>query len=375
MGLDGVLNRVHLRIFNEEHSTANAATEADSEGLTTNVKSPSGNLAGYALADYRLGRTTLSGGLRDDYVRIPFQNLLNVEDRTTNSYSHLNPRFGASVDLGRGALAYASVGESFRAPAILELSCADPTAACPLPFALGDDPPLSPVVARTYEAGARWIGGSMLLSASLYRTDMHDEIFFVTSEHAALSGYFRNLDRTRREGAEIAASGAAIDGRLEWFANYAYTRATFQSPAQLFSVRSEDDFRASPFAGQNDVMPGDRLPLVPAHQAKAGASFHGGRTSLGLDARYVGPQWLRGDEANETRPLGGFAIFDVRGSVDVRNWEIGATINNLFDMRRASFGTFNENRLTGDLERFFTPISPRTVSVSLRRALGAQEAR
>ena len=47
----------------------------------------------------------------------------------------------------------------------MELACADETAACPLPFALGDDPPLDAVVGTTYEVGGQWTlaGGRVLL--------------------------------------------------------------------------------------------------------------------------------------------------------------------------------------------------------------------
>jgi len=51
------------------------------------------------------------------------------------------------------------------------------------------------------------------------------------------------------------------------------------------------------------VNTGDRLPLVPDHQVKIGGllSLPAG-VQFGLDARYIGAQWLRGDEANENPP-------------------------------------------------------------------------
>ena len=33
-------------------------------------------------------------------------------------------------------------------------------------------------------------------------------------------------------------------------------------------------------------------------------------------------------------------------------------MNNVFDSHAAVFGTFNENRRTGELERFLTPTGP-----------------
>ena len=382
LGLDGSVNRVRARIYAEPlPGAADDEDEGDAGpvGLTTDVRSPSMDLAGYALADYRVARVTISGGGRYDFVRVPFRNRIRTTDDTRDDYRHFSPRLGASVALAPGASVYASVGRSFRAPAILELGCADPEAACPLPFALGDDPPLDPVRATTFELGGQWAPawarGALVATASAYRTNVRDEIFFVASEQALFSGYFTNLDRTRREGVEASLAGTAPDTRLTWYANYAWTRATFQSAAELFSVRSDDDFAGSALAGDNDVAPGSRLPLVPDHQVKAGGLVRlGAGVSLGVDARYTGRQWLRGDEANQTTRLAGYALTNARLGYARPGWEVMAIVTNVFDTRRASFGTFNENRQSGALERFLTPLNGRAVKLTLRRALGRSPA-
>src|SRR5207302_1397172 len=73
-----------------------------------------------------------------------------------NIFRRLSPRAGVTWTDGAGAHElFASVSRGFRAPAVVELGCADPQAACPLPFALGPDPALKPVVATTYELGWR----------------------------------------------------------------------------------------------------------------------------------------------------------------------------------------------------------------------------
>jgi outer membrane receptor protein involved in Fe transport len=371
-GVDAAVNRVTVRIFNEASDGAPGDEEPDAaSGLTTHVRSPSLDLASYAIADWRFGRVTVSAAGRYDFVRVPFENRIVSADRTTNDYRHFSPRAGVSVDVASGLTAYASVGRSFRAPAILELGCADPDAACPLPFALGEDPPLQPVRATTYEAGGRWTAGRATLSASAYRTNVRDEIVFVASPRALLSGYFTNLPKTRREGVEVAAQTSLWNDRLSAYANYAWTHATFRTPAQLFSIRSDDEFESSALAGANDVEAGDALPLVPAHQAKAGAVAHlGGGVTLGANARYIGRQWLRGDEANETSPLSPYTAADVRASYAVRGWEVTTIITNLFDSHSATFGTFNENRQTGALERFLTPLNARTLKITLTRRFG-----
>ena len=156
--------------------------------LTTDVKSPSWDVAGYALADSPHRSGDVLGGFRYDYIRIPFEDQLDPSADTTSSFNRLSPRGGVSLDLGRGFSTYGSIGQSFRAPAVLELACADPTAACPLPFALGDDPPLDPVVGTTYELGGGYLGTKASITASVYRTDVRDDISFIQSSTAVFEG-------------------------------------------------------------------------------------------------------------------------------------------------------------------------------------------
>jgi outer membrane receptor protein involved in Fe transport len=275
-----------------------------------------------------------------------------------------------SVEVAPGASVYGSLGRSFRAPAVLELACADSLAACPLPFALGDDPPLDPVVATTWELGGNWVVGSTILSASLYRTDVRNDIGFIQSSNAIFRGYFTNIGDTRREGVELAAQLFPSD-RLSLYANYAWTHGTYRTPADIFSIRADTLYSTSPLAGNNAVAVGDHIPLVPAHQVKAGGLFKVNRwLGAGLDLRYIGRQWLRGDEANQTVPLDGYFTANVRAGISAGPWEVNTVVTNLFDSHAPIFGTFNQNRRTGGLERFLTPMNARAVKVVVSRSFG-----
>jgi iron complex outermembrane recepter protein len=363
-GVDASANRVHIQLYTEDPVSAADRT------LTTDVKSPSWDVAGYVLGDYGLGRVTLSGGFRYDYIRVPFENQLDPAADTTNSFSRLSPRGGVSVELGPGASAYASVGQSFRAPAILELACADETAACPLPFALGDDPPLDPVVSTTLETGVQLVRGPAIITASVYRTAVRDDISFIQSENAVFEGFFANIGATRREGVELGVQVLPSE-EVSLYANYAFTRATYRDAAEIFSIRTEDAFVGAPLSVENAVAPGDRMPLVPEHQVKAGGLVRLQEgVDLGLDLRYTGRQWLRGDEANETPPLGGYFSAGVRAGITRGDWELSTIVTNVFNSHEAIFGTFNENRRTGALERFLTPLGARTVKLVLSRSFG-----
>jgi iron complex outermembrane receptor protein len=365
-GADGSVNRVHIQLLEE------SPVDPSSSTLNTDVRSPSYDLAGYALADLQLGKATFSGGFRFDYIHIPFRDQLDPTADTTSTFSRLSPRGGISLDLGQGASAYTSVGQSFRAPAILELACADETAACPLPFALGDDPPLDPVVATTFEVGTQVVRGPVILNASLYRTNVRDDIFFIQSETAVFEGFFANIGQTRREGAELGLQVVPAE-RLSFYANYAFTRATFRNPADIFSIRADGAFATSPLAGPNAVAEGDQIPLVPDHEVKAGGllTLPVG-LQVGLDTRYIGKQWFRGDEANETQPLDGYFLANARVGFSRDRWEISAVVSNVFNSQHAIFGTFNENRQTGGLERFLTPANARSFKLIVRRSFGGQ---
>lgn len=367
MGLGGSVNRADVQIFQERLDP----------GLTTDIASPIGKFDAYALGDLVTGRVTWSLGARYDLVRVPFRNRIDATRDTTSTYHRLSPRGGVSIALGRATTVYASAGQSFRAPALIELACADPEEPCPLPFALGDDPPLDPVVATTYEAGVRLLRAEHELSLSAYQTDVRDDIFLFPYDDASapsgstIDGFFANIAKTRRMGVEV--SGRASVGRAAVFGTYAHTRATFEvDDIEIFSIRQEV---ADPGEEINEVEAGDRLPLVPEHTASFGASFDLVRgLGLGIETRYTGERWLRGDEANEESPLTDSWVTDVRAVLRVARWEVLAVVRNVFDAEYPTFGTFNINQSTDTLERFLTPGAPRTLQVVLRRQFGGQRA-
>ncbi len=370
LGADAARTWTYVRIFNLENDgtlptdqLANAPAT-----ITTDVQSLGGDAAGYGLVDLKLGRVTLSGGARYDYVGIPFQDNVDRANDTTSSFRRLNPRAGASVDVGHGFSVYGSWGESFRAPNLIELTCADPTAACPLPNALGADPPLDPVIAKTVEAGARLVTSYFILDGSAYRTTVDNDIYFIAS--SLIGGYFANVGQTRREGIELSGQ-AFLPGGHTLYANYAYTRGTFEETLQIFSARADAD-PSSPLFGDNVVQPGDHLPSTPANVVRAGGTFKlpAGFTA-GLDFRYTGPQWLRGDEANQTSQLPGYSITSARVGREWSGWSILGIVTNVFDTDRAVFGTFNRNETTDQVERFLTPAQARQLKVVVRRSFGA----
>jgi hypothetical protein len=75
--------------------------------------------------------------------------------------------------------------------------------------------------------------------------------------------------------------------------------------------------------------------------------------------------------ANETRPLDPYTVTNARASVSRGGWELTLVATNVLDSHGATFGTFNENRRTDEMERFLTPLTARTLELVVRHGFGA----
>ncbi|HEX9488470.1 MAG TPA: TonB-dependent receptor [Gemmatimonadales bacterium] len=359
-GADADYEHVAVRIFAVPGGGA-------PDSLTESVRTNQVNAGAFGGVNLEVvPRLTATAAARYDWIRVPFEDLLDATQSGVHIFRRLSPRAGLTWSGGGGHEVFSSVSRGFRAPAVVELACADPQAACPLPFALGPDPALKPVVATTYELGWHLRGptGGIDVSADVYRTDVRDDIFFIAS--TVTGGYFQNIGATRRSGVELAIQWRGPAG-LRAYANYGYTRATFETTATLATTRDT--------AGET-VTPGDRLPMVPDHRVNAGLAvpiLRSQRTQTGvslmagLDARYVGRQWLRGDEENATRRLSDYTVADLSLTLTWGDFELRGAVRNLFDRRVYTFGTFAENPTAPGtpVQRWLTPGPPRHVQVSL----------
>src|SRR6266436_3424703 len=242
----------------------------------------------------------------------------------------------------------------------LELTCAGPGAVCPgLQAGVAPDPPLKSVVARTYEIGAYTRPLSWLdLDASLFRTDVSDDIFSV-SPTGTVGVFFQNVGATRREGVEFGAK-ARWDKYLAAYLNYAFTRATFQDQVEL----------ATPLPpGTERVPAGSRFAMVPKHRLNLGLSWHPWPwATISFGITYVSSQFFRGDEANTQRPLPAYWVMNGGVSSRWRGLEVFASVNNLLNNKYENFGTFapDARRDGSPVVRFVTPAPPVNVVGGLR---------
>jgi iron complex outermembrane receptor protein len=256
-----------------------------------------------------------------------------------NEFTHASPQAGLTYKLGGGVTAYGGYSQSNRAPTPLELDCADRNKPCLLENSLVSDPPLKQVVADNYEAGLRGTEdtgyGQVNWTVSYYRTESSDDIIALASVIQG-RGYYTNVPETLRQGVELGANYHW--GSLTAYANYSYIDATYQFTGDLSSANNP---RANN-AGNILVHPGDRIPGIPNHQVKIGADYQvTSAWSIGGDVEYYGSQNLVGDDSNQNARLTPYFLANIRSSYQVsENIQIFTRINNLFDRRYASFGTY-----------------------------------
>jgi iron complex outermembrane recepter protein len=268
---------------------------------------------------------------------------LNGEHR----FSRLNPAVGINFNPTPQFTAYAAYNEGMRAPTPIELTCANPDAPCKLPNNFVSDPPLSKVVSKTLEMGVRGQQGvSFTWSAAVYRTELQDDIQFISSQSAsANTGYFQNVGKTRRQGIELAANQKW--GPVDMSARYAYLDATYQSS---FTANSPVNTSANA-DGSIAVQAGNHIPNMPRHSLKLRLNYEASaQWSLGMNLIYSGSAYVRGDENNQDLrgKLPGYSVINLDTRYQFgKNLELFARVNNLLDKQYANFGVLAQNFFTG----------------------------
>ncbi len=258
-----------------------------------------------------------------------------------HTYTHFNPGVGLTFRLSPALSVYASYSESNRAPTSAELSCASPTSPCSLANFFTGDPNLNQVVAHTFEAGFRgrlvpYAGAKLDWNVGYFHSNLDNDIAFVQSVILG-RGFFQNVGSTRRQGID-AGFRLSSDRWLAWM-SYTYTNATFQSTF-------EESSPENPGADANGnllVQPGDRLPGVPAHLLKLGLQYKvTDAWTVGGTGVAASGQFLFGDEANLTKQLPGYFVFNLNTSYQVsRNVQLFAFVQNVLNTKYYIYGTFS----------------------------------
>jgi len=362
-GLADFDSQVEIASLNPDRSTLGSGLFLPDE--STVIKTHTRSWAVYFTDTFSVTDTfavTLSGRYNNTSVVIGDRNTVNPapELNGEHDYARFNPAAGFTWQFTPAVSLYGSYSESSRAPTPIELACADPDAPCNLPNAFLADPPLDQVVSESWEAGLRGTPlPSLYWHAGVFRTENKDDIIFIsTGGVTANEGFFDNIGETQRLGIEAGAGGNWNE--LDWFINYSFVQATFETD---FAVNSPNH----PFADANDeifVTDGDRIPGIPQHNLKIGGDYTlAPGLSIGADLVYNSGQYLRGDEANLLDTIDGYAVVNVRGTYRVNKYfSVFAKINNLFDTDYETFGLLGEaDEVLGpafDDPRFLGPGAP-----------------
>jgi len=345
----------------------------------TDASARTRNFAVYAMNTFTLHERwtlTASGRYEDSHVGIRDESGINPALSGDHGFSRFNPSLGLNFNPVPDFTSYVSYNEGMRAPTAMELTCADPTAPCKLPNAFVADPPLKKVVAKTIEIGARGHQRDTRWSVAFYRTDLIDDIQFVSSGSAINAGFFQNVGKTRRQGLELTA--ATKWGPLGVTVGYAYIDATFVGGFKEHSPANS----TADLNGDIDVAAGHRIPGIPQHTLRMRLDYMTSE-ALTFGANLVANSAVhaRGDENNRDvhGTVPGYGLVNVDGVWRfAKQWELYARIDNVFDREAANFGILGQNVFANPArafdpanavaEPFLGLVTPRGAWIGLRYA-------
>jgi len=301
---------------------------------------------------------TLSGRYNRASITIRDQTGITPELNGDHDFARLSPAVGINFNPSSNVTAYASYNQGMRTPTPMELTCANRLAPCKLPNNFLSDPALNMVLAKTFELGLRGHRGrSLKWSAALYRTQLQDDIQFISSLGAGSNtGYFQNVGQGRRQGVELAVSDRW--GPVHTSLRYGLVDATYQS---FFTMNSPANSSAD-VAGNIQVSPGNQVPGLPRQTLKLRLDYDiGTGGSVGVAVNASTGQYARGNENNQSVNgwVAGFTVVNIDARLLIaRDLEVVAQISNVFDRRYNNFGSLGRNVFTGP-DNTFDGLNPR----------------
>jgi outer membrane receptor protein involved in Fe transport len=364
MGVEYSRESAHIRLVNMGGGLP--------DSITTDATIHQDNAAAFAQAVVSVTpNMNVTGGLRADYVHVPYRDSLDAGNDGTNTYNRVSPEIGVTYRFTDDVKAFAGYKSGFRAPAPLELACASPTAPCSLPFSLGNDPRLEPVTTQDYEAGFDVdVTSRTSLDVDGFWTDVYHDIVFASPN--LTQEYFLSAPHTRRAGVEASAQVGLPEG-FRLVGSYSYVAATYQSSVLI----------ATSDSNPQPTKPGDLFPLSPLHRGRIGAGVTHLFGALVFDGEFAirgyQGQYLRGDESNQRKEVPGYTVAGVTARADYHQFGVELGIENLFNRQYYTFGIESQNVLgpynqnnppaSPIVEPFYTPGYARRITVTLSARL------
>ena len=307
----------------------------------------------------------------------------------THRFDRLNPAIGLNFNPSDRLMTHVSYSEGTRAPTSMELGCANPGAPCKLPNSMAGDPPLSQVITRSAELGAKGIFATdtKWSLTGYYALNDNDIQFIATGTSSSALGYFTNVGKTQRVGFDAGISGK-LD-KFSWSANLSHVVATYEDSFQANVANNRD---------KSKVAPGRNIPGIPELQLKLRGVFQFTPSwDVGANLIAFSDQYLAANENNGYRAYDGGTSFTSRyygngkaGGYSIINldshykfgdsgWQLFAKVNNVFDREYYTGGLAGAsqyvpvtNAYLGDDHRvsMMSPGAPRAAWVGVRWEFG-----
>ncbi|PXW98827.1 iron complex outermembrane receptor protein [Sphaerotilus hippei] len=306
----------------------------------------------YAQAEWRLAPAwRASAGVRTGVVGMEVEDryLANGNDSGSRDFRYTSPVLGLSWQPAREVTLHGAFSRGHETPTLGELAYrSDGTG--------GLNTELQAQTSRQIELGAKWRQADWALDATVFRIRTDDEIGVATNSGGRAS--YRNVGRTRRDGAELGATWQALPGlkaqvALTWLrARYAddfLVCAGIPCSAPTVPVAAGNQI-----AGTQDRSAYAELAWTPAWSARAQAAIEWrgqGRTAV----NDTNSDFADGYGLVNLRYRQRFAL-DRDGDIEVL-----ARIDNLADRRVV--GSVIVNDANG---RYFEPATGRSALLSLR---------
>ncbi len=271
-------------------------------------------------------KLVLTAGVRYDENEFDFEDELDPTLGGKKQFNEVSPKLGLIYNIDDETSVYGSYSEGFLSPNVQQL------------FALGmfgSNPDLDPAVSQNYEVGLRKEFGEWLSAQITYFImEIDDEILFDPS--VGLFGSNANRD-TEREGVELSATGG-IGERVDWFANYTYIDATFES----------------------GINKHNSIQLIPENRFSAGVDIRlSEHFTFYFDGLFVDDQVFDGDEANAFDKLSDYTIFNAKLTFELGDFTAYVAGKNIFDREYSTRGIIG----FGGSGPFFTPAPPAGLTV------------
>ncbi len=368
------------------------STDAEGEEqFITNIEAMTHNVGLYALDIIDIDdSTSINISARYNWASLKIDDQYATALDGHHFFWRFNPGIGVTKKLKDNTVVFASYKESSRTPSVAELACADPDAPCRLPNSFQADPPLDQVVNRNIEIGARGsknynLNGTPHLidwTVNAYAGRNYNDIIFIGGNRVG-TGYFRNVGNTQRIGSEFALNGQ-LGSKWNWFAKYAYVRATYETSQNISSVGhptntfDDDDFDDNELREgfQIPIRPGDVIPGISPHIGRVGVDYSMNKNfTVGFDVEANSAQFYRGDENNTAnQKVPGYFLVNLSSQyvlsspISNGNMTFFLNANNIFDENYETGGIYAENEVdgTGNSGTFVTPGQPLSVYSGLK---------